>query len=200
MKKAILLDLGGVLIEIAGEREMLKLLGSSFSREQIWARWLASPAVRAHERGQISVQVFAASLVDEYELSICADEFISSFHRWIVGPFSETHQLLDDIHSHATMALLTNTCAAHWPQIEATGVPAHFNHIIASHKIGKLKPDLEYFLHALNVVGISAEEAIFFDDNEINCIGARKAGIEAYIARSPADVLDKLVELSILPN
>ena len=55
MKKAILLDLGGVLVEIAGEREMLKLLGSNFSREQMWARWLASPAVRTHERGEISV-------------------------------------------------------------------------------------------------------------------------------------------------
>jgi hypothetical protein len=46
MKKAILLDLGGVLVDIAGEREMLKLLGSNFSREALWARGLASPSAR----------------------------------------------------------------------------------------------------------------------------------------------------------
>ena len=80
MKKAIFLDLGGVLVEIAGEHEMLKLLGSNFSREALWARWLASPSVRAHECGQISIEEFAASLVDEYKLSICANDFIASFH------------------------------------------------------------------------------------------------------------------------
>lgn len=200
MKKAIFLDLGGVLVEIAGEHEMRKLLGSSFSREQMWARWLASPAVRAHECGQISVEEFAAALVEEYEQSICANDFIASFHRWIVGSFSETHQLLTDIKARVTIALLTNTCAAHWPQIEATGVPAHFKHIVASHQIGKLKPDLEYFIHALDVVGINADEAIFFDDNEINCVGARKANIEAFVARNPSDVRNTLIELNIMPQ
>ncbi len=198
MKKAILLDLGGVLVDIAGEREMLKLIGSNFSREALWARWLASTSVRAHERGQISIKEFAASLVDEYKLSICANDFIASFHCWIVGPFPGAHQLLTDIKTHATIALLTNTCAAHWPQIEATGVPDHFKHIVASHQIGKLKPDLEYFLHALDVVGINADEAIFFDDNEINCVGAKKANIEAFVARNPAEVRHKLIELNIM--
>ena len=198
MKKAIFLDLGGVLVEIAGEHEMLKLLGSNFSREALWARWLASPSVRAHERGQISIEEFAASLVDEYKLSICANDFIASFHGWIVGPFPGAHPLLIDIKAHSTIALLTNTCAAHWPQIEATGVPDHFEHIVASHQIGKLKPDLENFLHALDVVGINADEAMFFDDNEINCVGAKKANIDAFVARNPAEVRHKLIELNIM--
>jgi len=200
MKKVIFLDLGGVLVEIAGEREMLQLIGTNFTREQMWARWLASPAVRAHERGQISVEEFAIALIHEYGLTISTNEFIDSFNRWIIGPFAETHKLLEELKALHTIALLTNTCDAHWRQIEATGVPGHFEHIVASHKIGKLKPDLDYFIYALNLVGIEPHEAIFFDDNEINCDGARAAGIEACVARSPSDVRQKLIALNILPQ
>ena len=52
--KAILFDLGGVLCELRGEAHMLKLLGGSQTREQMWRTWLASPAVRANESGQLS--------------------------------------------------------------------------------------------------------------------------------------------------
>ena len=81
MLKAILFDLGGVLCELRGEVHMLKLLGGSHTREQMWRAWLASPAERVPESGKLSEMEFAKQVVAEFDLDIAPEAYLHEFRE-----------------------------------------------------------------------------------------------------------------------
>ena len=196
--KAILFDLGGVLCELRGEAHMLKLLGGSHTREQMWRAWLASPAVRAHESGKLSEMEFAKQVVAEFDLDIAPEAYLIEFRDWIVGPFPGALDLLSHTKERYQTALLSNIGSAHWPKVETMDLLPRVHHALPSFKLGAVKPDREYFQRALNAMNISPDEAIFFDDNLINCDGAVDFGIAAYCTRGVEETRGKLVELGLL--
>ena len=196
--KAILFDLGGVLCELRGEAHMMKLLGGLHTRDQMWRAWLASPAVRAHESGQLSEMDFAKQVVAEFDLDIAPEAYLIAFRDWIIGPFPGALDLLSHTKERYQTALLSNIGSAHWRRVEAMDVLPRVHHALPSFQLGAIKPDREYFRRALNVMNISPDEAIFFDDNQINCDGAVDFGIAAYCTRGVEETRGKLVELGLL--
>ena len=198
--KAILFDLGGVLVELSGEQHMLSLLGHRMTRAQMWELWLHSSAVRAHETGRISAAQFAQDLVREFGLAISAEEFLCGFAGWLKAPFPGAQALLDDTTQRFTTGILSNTSGLHWPIVEGMDLHHRVHHIVASHKVGELKPDHAFFHAALQIVGIAPEEAVFFDDNQINVDSARDCGMQAYRVYGAVETRNKLVELGLLPQ
>ncbi len=196
--KAILFDLGGVLCELRGEAHMMKLLGGLQTREQMWRAWLASPAVRAHESGQLSEMEFAKQVVAEFALDIAPEAYLIAFRDWIIGPFPGALDLLAHTKERYQTAILSNIGRAHWSKVEAMDVLPRVHHALPSFKLGAVKPDREYFQRALSAMNISPDEAIFFDDNQINCDGAVDFGIAAYCTRGVEETRGKLVELGLL--
>lgn len=180
MIRAILFDLGGVLVELRGESHVLPLIRGGMTREELWRRWSASPAVRAHETGRIGADEFAVQIVRELDLMTTPDEFLRGFRQWIVGPFAETPALIAAAAARHTTALLTNTSALHWPVIEAMGIVPHMHHVVASYQVQRIKPDREFFVHALERIGVGAEESVFFDDSALNVAAARAVGMRAH--------------------
>ena len=198
--KAILFDFGGVLAELRGEAHLLPLVRHRLTREELWARWSDSPAVRAHETGKVSAEQFAEQIVGELSLEIGPQAFLAGFRQWIVGPFSETHELIREVALRHTTALLTNTSALHWPVIKSLDVLPHMHHIFASYQIGLIKPDRDYFDFALEQMRIAPQEAVFFDDSPLNVAAARDLGIEAYRVEGAAQARQRLTMLGLLPG
>lgn len=198
--KAVLFDFGGVLAELRAEAHLLPLVGHRLSREEMWACWSRSPAVRAHETGRISAAQFSGQIVAELGLSVAPAEFLAGFRDWIVGPFAETHELIRDVAARHTTALVTNTSALHWPVIEAFGVLPHMHHVFASFQIGRIKPDRNYFEHVLGNMDIAPAEAVFFDDSPLNVAMAREMGLDAYRVEGAAAARQQLVLLGLLPE
>jgi putative hydrolase of the HAD superfamily len=198
MSRAVLLDMGGVLVELGGERPFLEMIGGTMTAEEMWRRWLASPAVRAHETGRLDTPAFAAEAVREFALDIGPAEFLAHFTGWLVGPFAGAHDLLDELGARHRTAILTNLSAVHWPIAESYGLFDRVEHVVASYRVGAIKPDRDFFDCALAEVGADAAEAVFFDDNVVNVEGARAAGIEAHVVRGVAGTRAKLVELGLL--
>ena len=60
---AILFDLGGVMIELAGVERMLEWSPSLGSTDELWHRWLGSAAVRAYVTGRTNHEAYAAGTV-----------------------------------------------------------------------------------------------------------------------------------------
>lgn len=180
MIKALLFDLGGVLVELRGEAHVLPLIRGGMTREQLWRQWSASPAVRAHETGRIGAEEFSERIVGELDLNTTPSEFLRGFRDWIVGPFAETPALIRDAAARHTTALLTNTSALHWPIIETMGIVPHMHHVVASYQVERIKPDREFFEHALDCIGVGADECMFFDDSALNVAAAQALGIHAH--------------------
>jgi glucose-1-phosphatase len=185
--KAVLFDLGGVLVALRGEEHVRSLLGANLSRERFWQLWAHSPAVRAHETGKISADQFAQEIVAELGIDVAPAIFLRDFRDWIVGPFPETPALIRDAALRFTTALLTNTSALHWPTIESLDILPHMHHVHASFQVGLIKPDRNYFDTALEKVGCAADEALFFDDSAVNIVAATALGIHAHRVDSAAE-------------
>ncbi len=164
----------------------------------MWRRWLASPAVRAHETGRMGTPEFAEAAVREFGLSLAPGEFLDHFRGWLQGPYEGVHDLLDELAARHRTAILTNISAVHWPIAQGYGIFERVERVIASHQVGAIKPDREFFEIALAELGAAREEAVFIDDNVVNVEGARAAGLEAHVARGIGETRDCLRALGLL--
>ena len=197
--RCILFDVGGVLVELAGVATMLEWMDHRTDAEGLWRAWLASPIVRAYERGRIDTDAFARGIVDEFALRIGADEFLRGFAVWPRGPLPGSHALLAAVHPRLIRATLSNSNAAHWPRVmDEMGFAPHFHHHFASHLTDRIKPDRDAFEHVAAKIGMPAHEILFVDDNAINVDAARAFGMHAHRCVGPEETRTLLAELDLL--
>ncbi|CAG0972223.1 FMN hydrolase / 5-amino-6-(5-phospho-D-ribitylamino)uracil phosphatase [Burkholderiales bacterium] len=177
---AILFDLGGVLIELAGVERMLAWSPSLGTADELWRRWLASPAVRSYETGRTTREAFGEAIVAEFGLPVDAGAFLEEFAWWPRALHPGAAGLLAALAPRYTLASLSNTNELHWERFgREWGLPGMFHHNFPSYAVGKLKPDGEYFEHVLGALGVPAGRALFVDDNRINVEAACAVGLHA---------------------
>lgn len=196
---AVLFDVGGVLVQVAGVERLRRWKGFHLSDDAIWRLWLGSDAVRAFESGRINEQVFAARLIAELELPMGPKDLIREFVEWVPAPFPGAHELLDDIAPGIQRGTLSNSNALHWPHImEGMGLGTCFDTHFVSHLTGWVKPDSEAFEHAVAELGCPPDSIVFMDDNQINVDAAQRSGIRAYRTRGTREARSLLARLGLL--
>ena len=198
MRRTVLLDMGGVLVELGGERPFLEMIGGDGGADEMWRRWLASPSVRAHETGRMQTADFAEEAVREFGLAVSPGEFLAHFTGWLQGPFEGAGDLLDELSGRHRTAILTNISPVHWPIAQSYGLFDRVERVIASHHVGAIKPDRDFFEIALAQLGAELAGAVFFDDNVVNVEGARAFGLEAHVVRGVAETRARLRDLDLL--
>lgn len=179
--KVVLFDLGGVLLEL---RDPFTTFGLPQRDYDFHARWLASPTVRAYERGQIDAREFGNAMAAELELEIDGAAFLQRFDGWIKGVYHGAHELLDRIPDRLQKAVLSNINELHWRYVEADAdFTRRIDQFFLSYQIGMIKPDPETFAHVVNSLQCLPEEILFIDDNRANVEAGLQAGFKAVFAR-----------------
>lgn len=190
---AVLLDLGGVLIEIVGADRMLAWAPGLPDLPAMWNRWLASPAVRAYETGRSSREAFARGVIDEFGLAVDEATFLASFAGWPRRMYEDAPELLASLRGRCRTASLSNTNELHWERfVRDWDLPARFDANFPSFLVGRIKPDADYFEHVLDALGVPAARALFVDDHPANVAAAARVGLHARRALGPQGVRDAL--------
>ena len=123
VKRTVLLDMGGVLVELGGERPFLEMIGEGIGAEEMWRRWLASPSVRAHETGRMDTpDVRRRGGARVRPLGEPGGIPRALHAAGCTGPFEGAHDLLDELAGLHRTAILTNISAVHWPIAEGYGL------------------------------------------------------------------------------
>jgi len=175
----VVLDLGGVLVELGGVDELGALIGEQDEAE-VWRRWLNSEWVRRYERGRCTREEFANGMIQENRLELEPEEFLVLFLAWPRGLFSGAQSLVQSVRPDLELACLSNTNELHWKeQKDAGDVHRLFEKQFLSYEIGMVKPDLEIFDCVTSALACPAGSIFFLDDNLINVEGARVAGWQA---------------------
>jgi putative hydrolase of the HAD superfamily len=196
--EAVLLDLGGVLIEIVGADRMLAWSPALPDMATMWNRWLASPTVRAYETGRLARAAFARGVIEEFGLDVDDEAFLAEFARWPRRMFEGTPALLEDLRRRFRIASLSNTNELHWDRFERDwSLSSRFDANFPSHAVGRLKPDADYFEHVLAMLGVAPGNAVFLDDHPVNVAAAAKVGLVARRALGPQGVRAALAELGL---
>lgn len=176
-------DLGNVIVDI----DFNRVVGawSDLSRvplATLKSRFQMDENFHQHERGEISDEQFAAKICEQLDLSLSFEQFAAGWQAVFVGVRPEVIAIMHRLREQGDrVVILSNTNRLHcefWPT-EYPEVQNAADKIYLSQEMGVRKPEPEIYQRLLNEEDVSAEEAIFLDDNLANVEAARALGIHS---------------------
>ena len=190
-------DIGGVLADLTGFPEIAQWTG--LTTEAAKSHWTKIEVVREFELGQISYEAFAENLLRELKLSYSIEELRNHMEAWMTGLFPNAESIIEQVKQRIDVACLSNMNAVQWPILRDNfGIGAWFSNQFVSHEIGKLKPEQAAYEAVSEKLGIAPEKILFFDDNQDNIAGAKKAGWTSYLVQSTTELSIELRKLKLL--
>jgi putative hydrolase of the HAD superfamily len=176
----LLFDLGGVLVDFSGPRELGKFLRAPLTPDEILRRWIECPHTEAFERGRISSKEWVERFVKAWDVTLSPDEFLKVFRMMTRRVLPGARALLDQLRSRYRLAVLSNSNALHWDRnTHELKLIELFEFAISSHQVGLCKPDPAIFALALERAQLPPQSVMFFDDLPANVAAAASAGIHA---------------------
>lgn len=177
----LLFDLGGVLVEFSGFRNLSPLLRVPLSESEIRQQWIGCPVVRAFEVGHLTPQQFAERFVAAWNLAVTPVDFLQDFRAWTRGFLPGARELLTTLRGRYRLACLSNSNAVHWERNSRDlEIFSHFEAALSSHLLGRHKPDPMIYQRALAALHVAPHDVFFFDDVAANVEAARETGITAF--------------------
>ena len=147
-----------------------------------------------YERCEIDERAYFASLRDTLGIDIDDAAFEAGWGAIFVGEIPETVEMIRRLRGRIAMYAFSNTNLAHhavWSRKFAHAF-APFEDVYISCTLGARKPEGEAFARVARAMKVAEREILFFDDTPENVEGARAAGLQAVLVRSPQDVRDAL--------
>ena len=196
MIKVVLFDLGGVIIDLSGLDRFLARHG--LIPDEFWPKWLQLGAGNDFERGHTSSQEFARAFLEEFELTVSAEQFLTEFAEWPSGLLPGAPELLADL-NHVITASLSNNNPIHWSStFTQQTLLGMFDRHFPSFELGLAKPAPEIFERVAQLLETKPREIAFVDDNLVNVEAARTVGLTAFHTLGPAEARAALATLPSL--
>lgn len=193
----LLFDLGNVIVEVSGARDIQPFLKGPLRTD---GRWPAMEAWDAFEKGLLTPREFSERFVAQADLSLDAPAFLANFTAWTRGFLPGAKEMLDALRPRFRLAALSNSNEIHWRRNAELGVPQQFERAFASHEIGVRKPAREIYEHVLIEMDVAPSDVTFFDDQQANIDGAKQAGLNAHRVEGVEELRACLIELGYLED
>lgn len=188
------IDLGGVLIRLAGQDYFSLWAGEKIPGRRITNLWRdCSELIDQYERGDCETSQFARNLIDQYKLPVSNEEFIATYRDYVIEAMPGARRLLLELRHRGALACLSNTSSVHWRKIEKEmNILDCFDYLMPSHLIKFRKPDQNAYIYMIETLQMNPENIFFFDDSETNVTAARGYGINAFQVKGVRGVRDAL--------
>jgi putative hydrolase of the HAD superfamily len=191
MKKAVLLDLGNVVLGVDFRRVFKTWAASAGVDEQIfYDGWALDQAYKDHETGHIDFDAYTQALSGRFGVDLPASEWRRGWNDLWTEPFHTVIELLPAVADRYHLYGFTNTNDTHaacWRELFGHALE-RFAHIYVSSEIGLRKPDEAAYIHVCDHMSIAPRDVIFLDDTRENVEGAAGAGLDARHVKSEAAV------------
>ncbi len=200
--KAIIFDLGRVLVDVRFDKQTAKFFGVNTDQPEdaatILDKAFQNELFRKLNKGEITSQQFYKAFVNDFNLSLDYDTFVK-FWCDVFAPIPGMEELFWQVKNNYPVGLLSDTDELHWnyckeqfPFLKAIEKPT------LSFEIGALKPDAKCYLTAAENVGFKVQECLFIDDREINVQGARTVGMQAILFEGPEKLREDFKKFGVL--
>jgi len=181
MIKAVILDLGGVVVPLdfqLGYATFSNL--TPYSSGEIERRILATGLIDELETGRVEPEEFARLMSAALDLDIPFSQFSELWGSIFLPDTLISEELLVKIGRRNKLLLLSNTNAIHFDFIQRNyPLMERFDDFVLSHEVGVMKPGAEIYRVAIERAGCLPEECFFTDDRQENVTGALREGIES---------------------
>ncbi|MCA9917127.1 MAG: HAD family phosphatase [Anaerolineales bacterium] len=172
MMKAVIFDLGGVLVNYDGRStftDISNLIGVSL--DKLFPFYEAQD--HAFGTGKLSGEDYFHKLGETFGLSADYEAFVAAFCRYqerneTALAFAQALQTRPDVR----VGIISNTNVVHADWLHAH-IPEFqkFHSVVLSNEVGLLKPDPAIFQLCLEQLDVPPDQALFVDDNEENVKG-----------------------------
>jgi HAD superfamily hydrolase (TIGR01509 family) len=196
----LLFDLGGVLVEFAGTKELGQHLRWPSTPDVILKRWVECPHTDEFERGQLSPAQWAERFTKDWEVNLTPDALLAKFTTWSRRVLPGARELLGELRARYRLAALSNSNELHWERnTNELKIIELFEFAISSHQVGLCKPHPDIYKVAIDRANVSSPEAIvFFDDLAANVEAAKSAGMRAHQVRGVDELRARLMAEALL--
>lgn len=185
----IFFDWGGVIANDPGDEFLGRLLRDVGATET-QVQEIFETYMKSFMRGEISEVEYWHELRSKYGLSI-HDSISDEFKKWR-GLIAN-----DDILALAreakgkglNIAILSNVIEPTYNVIKQAGYYDLFDEVVASCKVGYVKPEKEIYKIALDRFGVTAQESIFIDDKQSLLDPANEMGLKTILAQNPEQII-----------
>jgi HAD superfamily hydrolase (TIGR01509 family) len=170
--KALLFDLGGVVIDLDFERVF-----SHWARVaectvgDLSSRFYQDEAYCQHERGELDVTGYFASLRTSLGIDLTDEEFLEGWNDLYLGVSDGIESLLRVAASAYPTFAFTNSNPSHqtvWASLFSHEL-GYFRAVFVSSELGFRKPDPRAFERVARDSGFEPRDFLFFDDSEEPC-------------------------------
>ena len=200
-RRIVVFDLGGVLLQWNPRFLYRKLFPGD---EQAMENFLATVCTQQWNERQDAGRPFAAAISElvakHADKAHLIEAFRTRFDEMIPAAIDGTVEILLEL-SRAGVPLyaLTNFSAETFPaQRDRFAFLSAFDGIVVSGEEGVIKPDPRIFRILLERYAVVPAHAVFVDDNAANAAAATALGMHGIHFRSPRQLRDELVALSLL--
>jgi len=186
----IFFDWGGVIANDPGDEflgELIRSVGASEGQvKEIFQIYM-----KRFMRGQISEAEYWQELRMKYGLTI-HDSISDEFKKWqgLVANDDILALAKEAKDQGLKTAILSNVIEPTYNVIKAAGYYDLFDEVIASCKVGYVKPEKEIYAIALDRFGVTPQESVFIDDKQYCLDPAAQMGFKTILARSPRQIID----------
>ena len=184
--KAIIFDLGGVLLNIDFKKvsESFKALGIH-EFDQIYSQTKQYRVFEYLETGKISKEDFCTALTEYTTNSLTHEQVISAWNSILLDFRMNSLQALKKLRTRYKLFLLSNTNIIHQEEfniifkntVGENSFDSLFDKAYYSHEIGLRKPDAAAYEYVLKENNLQPEVTLFIDDTLINIEGAKAVGM-----------------------
>ena len=199
MKRALLLDLGNVVLRVDFRRAFEYWAnGAGVPAKHLHQRWQLDEAYELHEVGALEFEDYIAALSRRLMIDLPLEEWRAGWNAVFAGTYRDVHARLPQVRQRMPLYLFTNTNATHqaaWSTLYEDTL-RHFDALYVSSEIGHRKPDVSAFRHVAEDMGYAPEQIVFVDDTKENVLGASAAGMDARMVTDENDVVRILDELT----
>lgn len=201
--EAIICDFGGVLTSPMRDGFTAFEEASGISVEQlgsamgkIWERDGAHPLFEL-ETGRMTETEFLGGIAEQLTAELGRPIRLDGFGETYFQHLHPNERVIDYMRSLRTrgyqMAICTNN-VREWESRWRAMLPVDeiFSIVVDSAFVGLRKPEPEIYALTLERLGVPAQAALFVDDIELNCDGAREAGMRTVWFRSTDQAIEEI--------
>ncbi len=187
--RAIIFDLGGVLIDIDWQVTFDCLARKAQNSQIDWER--VSQLIYAAERGEIDASAFRNGLRELMKADVSDSEIDSCWNAMIFDFPPQRKALVRRLREKYPVFLLSNINEIHRKYVESRPYwePQLFDRIFWSCKLGARKPEPVIYRKVLAETGYPAGNVLFLDDREDNVMAAREVGLNAILVDRPVELI-----------
>jgi putative hydrolase of the HAD superfamily len=196
--KAVLLDLGGVVLGIS----VAKVFQTWADRagvdvDHFERKWVMDEAYELHETGHIDFTEYARRLSLRFAVDMPLEDWQTGWNSIWTEPYAQVVKLLPAIAEQYDLYAFSNTNAVHAASFfdQYPTALAAFNTLFLSHEIGLRKPYPQAFAQVCKEIDTQPNDVLFIDDNSENIAGALSIGLDAHHLREESSIAEKLQTL-----